>query len=341
MKLFDIFVAVLLLISANTHAEVREFRIDENRTLIVDCSNERIFNIVRNGEVVFSMTESKIEDNTAEKCLNDVDFGKYYDGYRGKVITVLFEMFGNISPKIIYTVNLKENRIELVGSIYKVDKNYSVIVDCNKGRKFHLVHDGQVVSSTIDYDENSIDYINLRDRDVDNVVNKYCVMVGFGNDFDGHGKNVLTISPEVGAPIASVIKVYVIDFKKNVIKYAGDLPSVANLLKDGSFLYETLDIPDSRSRTVLAFLDDKIIDKRKTTLFYDGNICVNARGVVQSDCKDGVVATAEKPVCVEHVYKKPGKIIPLEKCDIKNDKNFSELFRGYIDAINEAKRENE
>jgi hypothetical protein len=81
--------------------------------------------------------------------------------------------------------------------------------------------------------------------------------------------------------------------------------------------------------------------RKKTALFYDGNNCINAKGVVQSDCKDGVVATAEKPVCVGYVYKKPGKIIPLKKCDIKNDQYFSELFRGYIDTINEAKRGNE
>lgn len=315
MRFFSVITMIFLVICVNAHAgESRKFKIDENYTLMVDCSNNRIFHLVRDGETVFSVTESKIENNATEKCLNDVDFGKHYDGYREKVIAVLFEDFGAISPKIIYTINLKENRIELAGSIYKVDKNYSVIVDCKDKdvwRRFHLVHEGKVVSSI-----DAVDSMGRYSEQDYDVIDKYCVMVGFSNDFDGHGKNVLTISPGVGAPITSMIVVYVLDFANNVIKRAGEVPNMADLQKNGTFLHEFF-AGFAKYKTIYAFSGDELVTKKSTALVYDGKVCVLDSGSYDVECENGIPATVKAPVCLMMEEKKPFKIIPLKQCDIK------------------------
>jgi hypothetical protein len=195
--------------------------------------------------------------------------------------------------------------------LFKIDNHYSI----TKHKGLHLVHNAKVVFSISDenlmYDGNQIEY---------------------NDNFDGHGKKVITVSETVSR--FSTMGVYVVNLEENKIKWAGMLPVFGvTLNKDGTFLYDSLDEYGKR-KTIYGFSNDDLMRKKSTAIIYEGNVCISDSEGFSSGCEAGIPATVEAPICLMAEEKKPYKIVSLKQCsifaEIKSDGTLlHEYMNGY------------
>ena len=187
-----------------------------------------------------------------------------------------------------------------------LDSEYIVQITCDSGT--NLVKNGKIVFSL-----EEIKYCEGDDKHF---------VISFDDNLFNTGKKGIHISPSYIQSSASKI-VYVIDTESNKFVLAGSLPIFADQQDDGTILHEILD-HQNKWRLVYYFSDNKIFNQKTTALYFDGNICIykpdelNNRPYVRSDCSDGIIASPNAPVCILYTNETP-EIIPLEKCDIKQE----------------------
>jgi hypothetical protein len=145
--------------------------------------------------------------------------------------------------------------------------------------------------------------------------------IELSDNFDGYGKKAITVSPRDGVMPTTSMDVFVVDLENRRIIAAGNLPIMAELLKNGEFVYKAND-PYSKVKTVYAFSGNELLMKKTTMLVYNGKVCSSSIYdilSVSAECDNAIVATQDKPVCVEQYSTSPSQIIPLDKCDIKKE----------------------
>jgi len=207
----------------------------------------------------------------------------------------------------IACANAKETNVKQ----FTLDSKYAVQATCEKGIKLNLLKSGKTVFS-------------LRPEDgACGEGEGYDASISFDENLYGSGKKGVRIAPAQIMTTTSET-IYVVDTINTKIIMAGSLPIIAEYQGDGTILHEALDAY-SKFRVVYQFLDNKIIQLKATSLYFNGNICIQKSNhsdiynSVSASCSDGIVATQDSPVCVSRIKQNPPEIIPLEKCEIKKE----------------------
>jgi hypothetical protein len=194
---------------------------------------------------------------------------------------------------------------------FTLDSKYAVQAICDKGIKLNLQKNGKTVFSLTPEDGAC------------NEGDDFDSMVQFDENLYGTGKKGVSILPAYIMTTSSET-IYVFDTINNKIIAAGSLPIFTKQQEDGTILYEAI-APYSKVKVVYQFLDNKIVQLRSTALYFEGNICI--RKSDDADlylfffflCSSGIIASKNSPVCVSYTEPNTPEIIPMQKCDIKEE----------------------